>query len=136
MYSFHASANAYVEYWNNSFGLQNPFKAVKLSRRQIWQAFIQESIQTIAGSSNILFEIDANTAIDQVTEQAFNLLGNNGLIQIANKHSCEDCSKPYKTSVTDSGDPNTPVKLGVIDGIVIGPTVCYSLFYLILTKIF
>ena len=134
MYSFHASANAYVEYWNNSFGLQNPANAVKLSRRQIWQTFIQESIRTIASSSNILFEIDANAAIDHVTEQAFDLLGNNGLIQIASDHSCEDCSKPYKTSITDAGDPNAPVKLVVIDGIVMGPTVCYSFILLLLTK--
>ena len=80
MNSFHASANAYVEYWNNSFGLQNPANAVKLSRKQIWQTFIQESIRTIAISSNILFEIDANAAIDHIKEQAFDLLGNNGLI--------------------------------------------------------
>ena len=40
MYSFHASASAYREYWNNSFGVDKSFK---LSHHHIWQAFIQES---------------------------------------------------------------------------------------------
>ena len=48
MYSFHASASAYMEYWNNIFGVEKSFK---LSRCHIWQAFVQESTQTIAASA-------------------------------------------------------------------------------------
>ena len=39
MYGFHASASAYMEYWNNSFGVDK----LKLSCCHIWQAFVQES---------------------------------------------------------------------------------------------
>ena len=40
MYSFHASASAYREYWNNNFGADKSFE---LSCCHIWQAFVQES---------------------------------------------------------------------------------------------
>jgi len=43
MYSFHASASAYTEYWNNSFGVFAEDKPLELTRHQIWQAFVQES---------------------------------------------------------------------------------------------
>lgn len=44
MYSFHASAAAYTEYWNNTFGQIDLNYSAKLDRRHIWQAFVQESI--------------------------------------------------------------------------------------------
>lgn len=37
IYSFHASTQAYMEFWNNTFGST-------LSYRQVWKAFVQESI--------------------------------------------------------------------------------------------
>ena len=37
MYSFHASANSYAEFWNNSFSFDN----VQLSRKQIWQKILE-----------------------------------------------------------------------------------------------
>jgi len=43
MYSFHASAAAYMEYWNNSFGVLQQDKLFKISHRQVWQAFVQET---------------------------------------------------------------------------------------------
>ena len=122
MYSFHTSANLYAEFWNNSFSFDN----VQLSRKQIWQTIIQESIRALAKDSGILFEIDANTAIDQVTEQAFKDLGEDGLIQIARNHSCSDCTKLYKKTVDDEGDPDILVNMAVMDGIVMGPTVSSS----------
>ena len=53
MYSFHASAAAYCEFWNNSFGTVNTQCSVKITRCQIWQAFVQESIRTISATSEI-----------------------------------------------------------------------------------
>jgi hypothetical protein len=44
MYSFHASANTYCDYWNSTFGSFNPANRLKLGRKQVWQAFVQESI--------------------------------------------------------------------------------------------
>ena len=53
MYSFHASAAAYMGYWNNTFGHMDLNDSVTLSRRHIWQAFIQESIRTVAMQQNV-----------------------------------------------------------------------------------
>ena len=50
MYSFHASASAYMEFWNNSFGKTQQDVFHKMSCCQIWQAFVQESIRTIGAS--------------------------------------------------------------------------------------
>ena len=46
VYSFHASAAAYTEYWNNSFGTSE----VNITHHQVWQAFVQESICTISAA--------------------------------------------------------------------------------------
>ena len=40
MYSFHASANTYCDYWNNTFGSSNPANRLKLGQKQVWQAFV------------------------------------------------------------------------------------------------
>ena len=53
MYSFHASAAAYMGYWNNTFGHMDLNDSVTLSRWHIWQAFIQESIRTVAMEQNV-----------------------------------------------------------------------------------
>jgi hypothetical protein len=88
MYSFHASASAYREYWNNSFGVDKSFK---LSHRHIWQAFVQESTQTIAASAQINLELNDSLEIDEVTKEAFNILGDKGVIRGAHEHekSCD-----------------------------------------------
>jgi hypothetical protein len=172
MYSFHASAAAYTEYWNNSFSSssENP---ITVSRRQIWQAFVQETIRSIAAVSNIDVELQDGLAIDDVTKEAFELLGENGIICPAGQHTCAECTQPYKhssdrmpdvdpaavfgvdenrqvpglmegASTIVSGIPNQPqaqasvnddmdiddasVNMVVLDGIVMGPTVCQSLY--------
>jgi ribosomal protein L31 len=136
MYSFHASANTYTQYWNNSFGSIDSTNIFKLSRRQIWQAFVQHSIRVVALSSDKTFETEPNTAIDDLTQHAFAVLGNNGEIPGAREHSCSDCTKPFKRTVQDTDPiPGTlPVKLYTLDGVVMGPQVCfcYSTFDLIL----
>jgi len=62
MYNFHASASAYTQFWNDSFGTPS----CQVTRRQIWQAFVQESIRSIANMSNMDFEATQNLAIDDV----------------------------------------------------------------------
>jgi len=54
MYNFYVSANAYTQFWNDSFGAVSI--SCKLSHRQIWQAFVQESIRSIAQMSKIDFK--------------------------------------------------------------------------------
>jgi hypothetical protein len=168
VYSFHASAAAYTEYWNNSFSSysENP---IKVSRRQTWQAFVQETIRSIAASSNVDVELQDGLAIDDVTKQAFELLGEDGIIRLADQHACEECTQPYRhtsdrmpnidpaavvgvdenrrvprlaqgADLTNPGLPNqlqvqtssndeidigdATVNMVVVDGIVMGPTVC------------
>jgi hypothetical protein len=141
MYSFHGSASAYGEFWNNSFGTTDKENEYLMTRRQVWQSFVQESIRTIASSidpSNNL-ELDAKLKIKEVTEQAFNLLGQNGRIHSAAGHTCAECTHQYKSTAdvmppdndpqnatTSSEDMDVdfaPVTMVVVDGIVMGPTV-------------
>jgi hypothetical protein len=96
MFSFHASASAYTEFWNNSFWSHHQGNSKKLSRRQIWQAFVQESVRSIADASEINLELQDGLAIDDVTKQAFSILGENGIIRAAGQHTCQECTQPYK----------------------------------------
>ena len=41
-----------------------------MSRHQIWQAFVQESICTIAASADMEISLGDNLAIDEITEEA------------------------------------------------------------------
>lgn len=146
MYSFHASAAAYTDYWNNSFWKHHSGNAPKLSRRQVWHTFVQESIRSIAAESKTSVELQDGLAIDEVTKEAFTLLGENGIIQIADNHACEECTHPYRHSAgaqanedrqndtaqdTASSDHNMDVdnayvKMVVVDGLVMGPQVCLN----------
>ena len=140
MYSFHGSASAYGEFWNNSFGATNKENEYQITHRQVWKSFIQESVRTIASShsSNYNLELDHNLKTSEVTEQAFNLLGQNGHIHSATGHTCAECTHKYKSAVDvmppDDEPQNTtsseemgvdfaPVTMVVVDGIVMGPTV-------------
>ena len=101
MYSFHASASAYMEFWNNSFG-KTQHVSHKLSRRQIWQAFVQESIRTIATSANTELSVRDNLAIDEITKEAFLSLGENGVIRAADQHACSECTHDYIETTSDN----------------------------------
>ena len=80
MYSFHASAAAYTDYWNNTFGQVNLEYSAKLDHKHIWQAFVQESVRSIAADQDVYLELNENLPIDEVTKEAFNALGQNGVI--------------------------------------------------------
>jgi hypothetical protein len=95
MYSFHASAAAYSEYWNNSFS-NYPGSLRRVSCWQIWHAFVQETICSVAAGLNIDVELQDGLAIDEVTKEAFELLGENGIIWPADKHVCAECTQSYK----------------------------------------
>jgi hypothetical protein len=74
MYSFHASAAAYTDYWNNAFGQVNLDYMAPLSRKHIWQTFIQESTRVIAANQDCNLTLSESLPIDAVTRAAFNLL--------------------------------------------------------------
>ena len=92
MYNFHASASAYAEYWNNTFGTGE----VLIARAHIWQTFVQESMHTIAEESQIDVELNDALNIKEVTAEAFSLLAENGIIRAADKHSCDECTQIYR----------------------------------------
>jgi hypothetical protein len=96
MYNFHASANAYTDFWNNTFGELCKGKPIRISRRQVWQAFVQESIRTIADESGCTLVLKDGLSIDEVTREAFSKLGSNGMIRPALQHSCSECTQKYK----------------------------------------
>ena len=128
MFSFHASSQAYTQFWNNSFGSTSTV----ITLRHVWQAFVQESIRTVATASSHHFELVDNLPISEVTGKAFDILGHNGSIHAATHHSCLECSQPYKPPTTapinnmniDAAD----VKMVVLDGIVMGPTVSFGYY--------
>jgi len=160
MYSFHASASAYTKFWNNSFSNNHPENYKKLSRRHIWKAFVQESIRTIATVSGVNLILRDGLAIDEVTKGAVMLLGENGIIHAAKNHTCAECTQPYKhtadiipgidsTAVVDVDEVTNeisadnladeamdvdyaPVKMVVVDGIVMGPAVSAIIYIYIL----
>jgi len=86
MYNFHGSASAYAEYWNNTFGTDDTL----ITRDQVWQIFVQQSVRTIAEESQIDAEFDDGLNIKEVTAQAFSLLGENGIIRAADGHACAE----------------------------------------------
>ena len=128
IYSFHASAAAYTEFWNNSYACLNPESTCLVTRRIIWKAFVQESIRDIGLVSQQHLTLSDNLSINEVTQEAFNHLGNNGVISVANGHACSECTQPYRRSqyetIDQIEDGRASVKMVVVDGIVMGPTHC------------
>jgi hypothetical protein len=96
MYNFHASASAYMQYWNDCASVTD--SKARVTRRHIWQAFVQESIRTIASLNNNNLELPENLNIEEVTQQAFEKLGNGGIIEPGKEHSCSKCCQPYKAT--------------------------------------
>ena len=128
IYSFHASASAYMEFWNNSYASLNPESTCFITRRIIWQSFVQESIRNISLASHQHLTLSDTLSIDEVTQEAFTQLGNNGVIGVASGHECSECTQPYRRSQQETIDEieedRASVKMVVVDGIVMGPTHC------------
>ena len=102
MYSFHASAAAYTDYWNNAFGEVNLNHMAPLSHKHIWQTFIQESTRVIAANQNHNLTLSESSPIGAVTCAAFSLLGQQGVISASQGHACSECTHPFRSS----NDPN------------------------------
>jgi hypothetical protein len=129
MYHFHASTNAYTEYWNNTYGMTQGTQLSPVTRRHIWQSFVQESVRTIAAASELDLELRNDLSIEEIPKIAFSVLGENGIIRSAGGHECSECSQEYRPAVTSTStvsasDENLPVRMVVVDGIVTGPKHC------------
>ncbi|KAF8966836.1 hypothetical protein BDZ97DRAFT_1639961, partial [Flammula alnicola] len=135
MYDFHASAAAYTQFWNDSTSVNS--SDFQITRRQIWQTFIQESVRMVASTRKTNLELRENLNINEVTKEAYSILGNTGILEDAKDHACSQCSQPYKANADSivntnvaHADPNAmdvdyaPVKMVVLDGIVMGPVHC------------
>jgi hypothetical protein len=93
MYNFHASTSAFTEYWNMNYG---HFQV--LSRHHVWQAFVQESVRRLAKASNTVLELPEKLDIDEVTQEAFKRLGENGILRCAEGHACDECTWDFKAT--------------------------------------
>jgi hypothetical protein len=114
MYSFHASSSAYMEYWNDSFWAAQEVHARKLSRRQIWHTFVQESMRMVASASNTNIILQDGLPIDQVVQEVFHILGENGLIRSADQHACSECTHQFK-QVADMITGDDPAAIVGVD---------------------
>ncbi|TFK21061.1 hypothetical protein FA15DRAFT_598547 [Coprinopsis marcescibilis] len=146
MYSFHASADAITAWWNLSFGLNSQNSNLKITRRQVWQAFVQGSLRMLGTNKQVNLTTKDNLPIDNVVEAAFDAFGNDGVISAASNHACEECTHIYKetadalqgtslestgggsrdsdTMDVDSNEEEPTVSMAVVDGVVFGPTHC------------
>ena len=68
----------------------------------IWQAFVQESIHTIGASVDIEISLRDNLAMDEITKEAFSILGENGIIRAADQHACSECTHDYIGTTSDN----------------------------------
>jgi hypothetical protein len=112
-YSFHASTSAYAEFFNDSFWNQQDAKVKKLSRRQVWHTFVQETLRQVAKSACRTLELEDDLPIDKVTREAYKILGENGIIRSAQDHHCSECTHDYKASADIITDHDPAALLGV-----------------------
>ncbi|KAF8232604.1 hypothetical protein L208DRAFT_1271305, partial [Tricholoma matsutake] len=68
----------------------------------MWQAFVQESICTIAASADTELSVWDNLAIGEITKEAFSILGENGVIRAADQHACSECTHDYIATTADT----------------------------------
>ena len=91
MYDLHASASVWTKFFNDTYGNED----FKVSRHHIWAVFVYESIQQVSDASGVEFHIRDISSMDEVTQTAFSAFGNDGIIQSAENHSCDECSQPF-----------------------------------------
>ena len=120
IYDLHASASSWMNFFKDTYANEG----LKLSRRHIWAAFVQESIRQVSVTSGIDFSVRDTASMEEVTQAAFAILGQNGVIYPAENHSCAECSQPYRRSESEMDVDVQNVTMKVIDGIVVGTKHC------------
>ncbi|KAH6896217.1 hypothetical protein BKA70DRAFT_1231707 [Coprinopsis sp. MPI-PUGE-AT-0042] len=133
IYSFHASAQAFTEYFNDSYSCTpSSFASLQststlISRRHSWQAFMQESLRMVSGAAGRPLTVALKTSVDLLAKRAYTVLGQGGKLSNAQDHACIDCTQPWRSNA--EGDPyameeDAWVNMRVVDGIVTGPYHC------------
>ncbi|TDL13563.1 hypothetical protein BD410DRAFT_735206 [Rickenella mellea] len=112
-YSFHASTSAYAEFFNDSFWNQQNPTVKKLSRRQVWHTFVQETLRQVAKSARRTLELEDDLPIDKVTKEAYKILGEDGIIRSAQNHHCSECTHEYRHTADIIPDHDPASLLGV-----------------------
>jgi hypothetical protein len=112
-YSFHASSSALAQFWNHSFWKSQNSQSRKVSRRQMWHAFVQESIRRVADSSGCTLELLDGLPIEDITKHAFIFLGENGVVRSAQNHFCSECTHHYRTNADRITRDDPAALLGV-----------------------
>jgi hypothetical protein len=118
MYNFHASANAYATFWNEAYSDTQCNKKI-ITRRHVWQAFVQESIRIIAAISNRNLVLQDGLTVGEVVADAYKELGANGIILAANGHTCSECVQPYKSQAEIITDQDPAAMVGMDEGHVV-----------------
>jgi hypothetical protein len=113
-YSFHASSASFAEFWNHTFWSTQEHNARRISRRQIWHTYVQESIRRVAKPSGHSLELLDELPIEEVTKHAFLSLGEEGVIRSAEDHFCSECTHDYK-NVADRITADDPAGLIGVD---------------------
>ncbi|PPQ92923.1 hypothetical protein CVT25_006599, partial [Psilocybe cyanescens] len=114
IYHLHASTSGWVNFFNDTYGTD----CVTLSHHQVQAAFVYESIRQASEMSGIDFIIRDVVSIDEVTEEAFTVLGHEGLIQPARGHACAECYQPYRATSDVILTPNNPSAVLGVDPVV------------------
>jgi hypothetical protein len=112
-YSFHASSSAFAQFWNDTFWSAQETHSRKISQRQIWHAFVQETVRSVAQSSGQALELSDGLPIDEVTKHAFITLGEEGVIRSAEDHFCSECTHDYKKTADRITGDDPAALLGV-----------------------
>ena len=115
IYNFHASITAFVEFWNMSFWTTQWTNSRKVSHCQVWQAFIQESVRKVASASGFDLELPDRLPVAEIAKQAFNTLGEKGVIRSAEGHACSECTHEYKRKADELPEADDPAGLVGID---------------------
>ena len=107
IYSFHASSSAFAEFWNDTFWYTQKTQSRKITRRQVWHAFVQESIRSVAHASKYDLEVKDGLPIESLVKEAYNILGEKGVIRSAENHFCSECTHKFKQTadVITEDDP-------------------------------
>ncbi|KAF6742060.1 hypothetical protein DFP72DRAFT_1082681 [Ephemerocybe angulata] len=99
-YHFHSSTSAFMDFWNESVGRG---AGVKISHRQVWHAYILESLHMIAGDQGVDLVLPDHYNIDQIMAAAYDHLGADGVIKAAEGHACDECSHPQQFGPNEQG---------------------------------
>jgi hypothetical protein len=114
-YHFHASTSAFAEFWNASFWASQNTVSRKVSQRQIWQAFVQESVRMVASKAGFDLQLSDKLPIDDVTKHSFKILGEEGKIRSAEGHSCTECTHKYKSQADVFPEADDPAGVVGVD---------------------